>query len=84
MLTAPEWLKKRDGALKLGSDAATWYILLSGQPHYALTAAPTAGKFACHIKQTVNGQRLGVGSVYASADEALRGGLEELRLALGW
>lgn len=83
-MTAPEWLTQRQGALKRGSDGQTWYMLIDGQLQYALTPVPVAGKFGCHVKQTNNGQRLDGGNAFATAEEALRGGLEDLRKALGW
>jgi hypothetical protein len=43
-----------------------------------------AGKFGCSVTQTVNGKRLDSGASYATLEDALRGGLEDLRKALGW
>ena len=42
------------------------------------------GRYGCIVLQSVNGKRLDKGQTYASADEAIRGGLEELRSYLGW
>jgi hypothetical protein len=49
-----------------------------------LTPVPVQGKYGCVIKQTNNGRRIENTGVYLRADEALRGGLDELRRALGW
>ena len=51
-MTAPDWLTERGGALKLGSDGETWYVLFAGQPNYSLVATPAEGKFDCVIRQT--------------------------------
>jgi hypothetical protein len=58
--------------------------MLDDQPLYALVTVPVAGKFGCAIIQTNNGKRLETSSTAASAEEALRLGLEEVRKALGW
>jgi hypothetical protein len=83
-MTAPDWLIQRGGDLKLGSDGRTWYFLLGGQPQYSLTAVPVGGRYGCAIRQTVNGNRIESTGVCPSADDALRGGLDDLRKALGW
>jgi hypothetical protein len=49
-----------------------------------LVPFPVAGKHGCIVEQTVNGKRLESKNTYASQEEALRGGLEDLRKALGW
>jgi hypothetical protein len=84
MMTAPDWLTQRGGSLKLGSDGATWYVLFAGQPNYSLSATPVDGKFGCVIRQTINGSRIESAGNFGSADEAIRGGLGDLRKALGW
>ena len=83
-MTAPDWLTQRGGALKLGSDGATWYVLFAGQPIYSLSAVPVDGKLGCVIRQTNNGARVAGAGQFATADEAIRGGLDDLRQALGW
>jgi hypothetical protein len=83
-MTAPDWFKQRGGDLKLGSDAETWYFLLGGEPVYSLNAVPVQGRFGCAIRQTINGRRIPSSGVYPTKDEAIRGGLEDLRKALGW
>jgi hypothetical protein len=83
-MNAPEWLTRREGALKPGLDAETWIVTMSGHPAYRLFVTPAGGQFTCVITQTNNGKRLDGGKLYASVDAALAGGLEELRAKLGW
>ena len=49
-----------------------------------LIPSPADGRFACVIAQMDNGKRIDKGAKYSSNDDALRGGLEELRAFLGW
>jgi hypothetical protein len=58
--------------------------LLGGQPQYSLVAVPVDGRFGCAIRQTINGERIASKGVYDSEEEAIGGGLEDLRRALGW
>ncbi len=83
-MTAPDWLTLRGGSLKLGSDGNRWFVLFAGQPNYSLAVVPVAGKLGCAIRQTINGQRIESAATFATADEALTGGLNDLRKALGW
>jgi hypothetical protein len=83
-VTAPEWLTRRGGELRQCPDGRSWAVLLNGQPQYLLASIPVAGKHGCIVEQTVNGKRLESKNTYASEEEALRGGLEDLRKALGW
>jgi hypothetical protein len=83
-MTAPDWLTQRGGDLKLSSDGHTWYFLIGGKPQYSLVAVPVTGHFGCAIRQTINGKRIDSVAVAASEDDAVRGGLNDLRKALGW
>jgi hypothetical protein len=83
-VTVPEWLTRHGGTLGQGSDGRTWFALIDGEPQYRLVPVPAGGKHSCQVTQTINGRRLDRGGVYASVDEALAGGLEDLRKALGW
>lgn len=83
-MTVPNWLAKRDGALKPGLRADVQFVTIGGAPQYRLDVRPAAGTFSCAVIQTVNGKGLGDGTRYASADAALAGGLEQLRNELGW
>jgi hypothetical protein len=82
--TAPDWLTRRGGELQLAPDGRTRLVLLNGSQQYKLTPSPAAGQYACVVLQTVNGKRLDGGTTYPTADDAVRGGLEELKAALGW
>ena len=83
-LLRPDWLTRRGGDLKLSSDGYTWLVMFDRGPQYALEPVPVQGKFGCVIKQTINGKRTECTGVYPSEEEAIRGGLEELRKSLGW
>jgi hypothetical protein len=83
-MNAPEWLTKRGGTLRSHSDGESWAVVLNGSPLYLLTPAPADGKHGYRVMQTNNGKRLDDGKTFPTRDEALRGGLEALRHALGW
>ena len=83
-MTAPDWLTKRGGSLKLGSDGQTWYMIFDGRPGYSLVATPVVGKFGCVIRQTVNGNPIDSPGTFAAGQDAIKAGLEDLRKALGW
>jgi hypothetical protein len=83
-VTAPEWLTKRGGGLRPNYDGQSWVAYFDGQPQYLLRPVPAGGQYGCEVEQTINNRRLDVKSTFPTSDEALRGGLEELRKALGW
>ena len=83
-LAAPEWLTRRGGSLKAGSDGHTCYLMLNDQPLYAVVPMPVKGKIGCAIIQTNNGKRMEITSTAGSPEDALRLGLEEVRKTLGW
>ncbi len=83
-MTAPDWLKQRGCDLKLSSDGKTWFALLGNQAHYSLSVVPVGDQFGCAVRQTINGQRLDTPRAYPTREDALRGGLDDLRKALGW
>lgn len=83
-VTTPDWLVPRAGTLQLGSDRRTYFVLLDGQAQYSLAPTPVRGKFGCVIRQTNNGRRLKCTGTYPGGDQAVLGGLEALRQALGW
>jgi hypothetical protein len=80
---APEWLTRRGVEFRSGL-GTSWYVVFDRKPQYGLRVAPAAGKYTCDVWQAVNGKRLDKGTIYPSAEDALRSGLEELRQALGW
>jgi hypothetical protein len=79
----PDWLTRRDATLRSGI-GNVWYVVFDRGPQYSLKVVPAAGKYTCSVTQTNNGKRVDRGSVFATTEEALRGGLEELRQAVGW
>jgi hypothetical protein len=83
-MTPPDWLTRHGGALRLSSDGCTWLVFFDDAPQYKLVPSPADGRFSCVIAQMDNGKRIDKGATYSSADDALRGGLEELRVFLGW
>ena len=83
-LTAPDWLIRRSGTLRLHPDGASWWVMIEGRPLYMLRAIPAKNQFSSQVEETVNGKRLESKTVYATAEEALRDGLEDLRKSLGW
>ncbi len=83
-VTVPDWLTRRGAALKPGIDGNSCMVLFANLPQYAVVPKPAAGKFACEVIQTINGKRLECPGTFATHAEALQGGLEALRQALGW
>lgn len=83
-MTTPDWLRDRGGELKLGSDRKTWYVFIGGKPIYDLVVLPAEGKHSCAVRMTNNGQTLESPGEYPTSDDALRGGLESLKVRLGW
>jgi hypothetical protein len=83
-VTAPPWLTAHEGSLQPSTDGHAWMVMFAGRPLYLLVPVPAKGKFACQVTQTNNGRRLDGPGTYATEEEAVRGGLEDLRKALGW
>jgi hypothetical protein len=83
-VTAPEWLTRRGGGLKLASDGRTWYVLLSGEPQYTVVERPVAGKFGAFVKHVNSGKPIDSTSIADTPEGAVVAGLEDLRKALGW
>jgi hypothetical protein len=83
-VTAPDWLTNRNGGLAKGTNGSSMFVTLDGNPQWRLDTVPAKGKFTCAVVQTNNGKRLDAGKEYATPDAALAGGLEELRMRLGW
>jgi hypothetical protein len=84
VLAAPDWLTRRGGEVRLNPDRHSWTVYFDRQPQYELTPVPVTGRHGCKITQTINGRLVDGTGTYATADEALRGGLEDVRKALGW
>lgn len=83
-ITAPDWLTKHGGDVRLSNDHRYWVVYLSKEPQYLLRPVPAAGKHAVEVEQSINGRRLEGKQVYATEEDAIRGGLEDLRKVLGW
>lgn len=83
-LTTPDWLTKHNAALTPAVDGHSWIVYFGKKPEYVLTPVPVAGKHGCSIVQTVNGRRLPSAGTNSTAEDAIRGGLEDLRKVLGW
>ncbi len=83
-VTAPEWLAQHGGRLLASRDGGSWLVFFGEEPEYVLMPTPACGRYACRISQTINGRRLDGSDVYATPEDAFRGGLETLRQALGW
>jgi hypothetical protein len=83
-VTTPDWLARHEGELRPSADGRSFLVYFAGQMQYVVLAVPVKGKFGCRVTQTINGRRLDSGASYATFDDAVRGGLEDLRKALGW
>lgn len=83
-LTTPDWFTRHGGTLYEKKTNHAWVVFFDGQPQYVVTPVPVAGKFGCEVMQTINGKRVEGGGTYATPEDAVRGGLEDLRKALGW
>ena len=82
---APEWLTKRDGALKPGLRDYIAIVMIANRPEYRLEVRPASGKFACVVSYTVNGKLIDDGKEsHPSADAAWANGLSRLQAKLGW
>ncbi len=84
VVQAPEWLTQRGCELRASQNGKSWTVYLRGEPQYLLVLVPASGQHSCRVTQTNNGKRLDNGGVFATPEEAVRGGLEDLRKALGW
>jgi hypothetical protein len=82
--STPDWLARHGGEVSASPDGESVAVYFGHEPQYVLRVLPADGKYICHVKQTINGKHLGTEAVHATADDALRGGLEDLRKALGW
>jgi hypothetical protein len=83
-ITAPDWLQRRGGSLKLASDSRTWFVMLGGAPNYSLTERPVADKFGCAVRQTNSGKPIDSPSTGTDRASAVTAALEDLRKYLGW
>lgn len=80
----PDWLARHGGELRPRTPPNSWAVFLDHEPQYLLAVVPVAGKHGCKVTQSNNGRRLDAGASHATSEEALQGGLEDLRKVLGW
>jgi hypothetical protein len=83
-VTTPDWLSRHDGTVQLNKEGNSASVHFAGALQYILLPVPAKGKYSCRVTQTINGKRLDGTNTYATAEDAIRGGLEDLRQALGW
>jgi MFS family permease len=83
-VNAPDWLKHHDCELKPSRDGHSWLVYLGKELAYVVAPVPAVGAFSCKVTQTINGKRLDHGGTFPTLEDAARGGLEDLRKALGW
>lgn len=84
LLQTPDWLMRHGGELKSGVGGESWIVFFDGEPQYRLEPVPVKGTHGCKVIQTINGRLLPAEGTYPTEEEAVRGGLEDLRKALGW
>jgi hypothetical protein len=83
-LTTPDWLARHGGELRPSVGGRSWIVWFDDAPQYRLDPVPVRGKHSCAIIQTINGSSIPTTSISDSIEDAVRGGLEDLRKALGW
>jgi hypothetical protein len=83
-LDVPAWLRDRGGDLRPAPDGISWAVMVDGQPQYLLAPVPAGGQFGCRVMQTINSRRFDCPSTWPTWREAVQGGLDVLRGALGW
>jgi hypothetical protein len=81
---APEWLTKREGALKPGLRDYIAIVMIANRPEYRLEVRPASGKFACVVSYTTNGKLIEGHESQPTADAAWAEGLTRLQAKLGW
>jgi hypothetical protein len=83
-MSTPDWLSQRGGELVPSKDGRSWSVYFAGQLQYLLLPVPAKGNYGCRITMTGNGKRLDGPNTASTPDQALQGGLTQLREALGW
>jgi hypothetical protein len=83
-VATPEWLTRHGAGLCGNSDGRTFAVYFGPELAYTLALVPSGGRYACRVKESINGRTLGDGSAHGSPEQALGAGLESLRQALGW
>jgi hypothetical protein len=77
-------LTQRGGSLRSAVDRQSVVVFFENEPQYILTPVPAGGKYGTCLKQSINGKRLPTTGTFPTGEAAVRGGLEDLRKALGW
>jgi hypothetical protein len=81
----PEWLQRRGGLLRRNLQSNIVEVWLEGQPLYRLEVRPARNQYTCVIVDMTSARPISNGSsIYATTEQALAGGLEQLRGYLGW
>ena len=83
-VSTPDWLARHGGELRANPGGEHYAVYFGAEPEYVLRLVPAQGKYTCRVKQTINGKHLESGTAHPTPDDAVRGGLEDLRKALGW
>jgi hypothetical protein len=83
-VATPDWLTRHGGDLRGNPDGQSYAVYFGSELEYVLRLFPVQGKYGCRVKQTINGKHLESGRVHPTSDDAVRGGLEDLKQALGW
>ena len=83
-IPSPDWLAQHGAELRGNADGRSFTVYFGATLEYVLNIVPAEGQVTCKVKQTINGRHLESGAVHPTVEEALQGGLEDLRRALGW
>jgi hypothetical protein len=83
-IPTPDWLTRHHGELRANPGDESYAVYFGRELEYLLHVYPVQGRYSCRVKQSVNGKHLESGAAHATRDDALRGGLDDLRKALGW
>jgi hypothetical protein len=80
----PDWLARHGGELRANPHEQSFAVYFGPELEYILRLVPIKGRYGCLVKQSVSGKHLESGTSWPTTDDALRGGLEDLRKVLGW
>jgi hypothetical protein len=83
-VATPDWLTKHGGDVRASKDQRRYVVYFAKEPQYVVEVVPVSGKFGTRVMQTINGRRVESNNVFPSMEEAVAGGLEDLRKHLGW
>ena len=83
-VATPDWLTRHNGELRANPDGESFAVYFGHELEYLLHVFPVQGKYSCTVKQSVNGKHLESAAAHPTREDALRGGLDDLRKTLGW